>query len=70
MTTYDKNERVPGVQRIKRSAILNGTIVAEEWKNEGDLSRVAQPDPNLLAFSLRCYHRAVYYITSFYQLNA
>ena len=29
-----------GVQSIKQSALVNGGIVAEEWKNEGDLERV------------------------------
>lgn len=34
-------ELVPGVQLVKRRAMMNRTIVSEELKKEGGLGRVA-----------------------------
>ena len=31
---------IPGVQLVKRSAILNGVIMAVEWKSEGGFATI------------------------------
>ena len=51
---------VPNIQEVKRSAIKNGAIVAEGWKNERGLSLLCNEplDPSLPRFSPCCRSRA------------
>ena len=63
-------ELVPGVQLVKRRAMMNRTIVSEELKKRrgawvGLHNELHATRPKPRSFSLCCYFRAVFYFAPF-----